>query len=176
MFSNQTKQTLTKEQLHHVAKRCFGLLDVRGCGALSKGELLEFSKFVNESVMFNHTLMKQDQKTGVTSDNFDMTGFNRMYDSFQKVVVVVKKSDMEKIINKLGEDVYDGVSQTGPDGTRYEDRVEFKEIWSYFLKRFSDDGVLYKPFEVFQPSADELEGKPESSPTLEIKVTDGLNS
>ena len=56
---------------------------------------------------------------------------------------------MEKIINKLGEDVYDGVSQTGPDGTRYEDRVEFKEIWSHFLKRFSDDGVLYKPFEVF---------------------------
>ena len=33
-----------------------------------------------------------------------------MYDSFEKSVFVVKPSDMQKIINKLGEDVYDGVS------------------------------------------------------------------
>ncbi len=83
-----------------------------------------------------------------------------MYDSFQKVVVVVKKSDMEKIVNKLGEDVYDGVCQTGPDGTRYEDRVEFKEVWQYFLKKFSEDGVLFKPFEVFQPAKDDYDEEP----------------
>lgn len=59
-----------------------------------------------------------------------------MYVKFEKVVVPVKKSDMEKIINVLGEDVYDGVSSLGPDGTRYEDRVEFKEVWSYFEKAF----------------------------------------
>lgn len=76
--------------------------------------------------MFKHTVMKQDQRTGVTSDNFDMAGFNKMYDSFEKQVFVVKQSDVQKIINKLGEDVYDGVCQMGPDGTRYEDRVEFK--------------------------------------------------
>ena len=59
--------------------------------------------------MFNHTVMKQDQKTGATSDNFDMVGFNKMYEAFKKTVFVVKPTDMLKIINKLGEDEYDGV-------------------------------------------------------------------
>ena len=55
-----------------------------------------------------------------------MVGFNLMYESFEKQVFVVKPYDMQKIINKLGEDVYDGICSMGSDGTRYEDRVEFK--------------------------------------------------
>lgn len=108
-MNNPTKQFLTKKQLHHCAKRCFELIDLRGCNALSKGELKEFMVFVHESILINHTRMYQDPVTGKTSDNFNLTEFNKFYDSLEKKVFVVKPYDMQKIVNKLGEDVYDGV-------------------------------------------------------------------
>lgn len=120
---------------------------MRGCNAISKGELLEFCKFADECILIQHTVMKHDPKTGITADTFNQAAFEKMYESFEKTVFVVKLSDQQKIIHKLGEDVYDGVSSKGPDGTRYEDRIEFKEIWAFYHKKFELDGVLHKPFE-----------------------------
>ncbi len=90
-----------------------------------------------------------------------MNSFNKMYDSFEKQVFVVKPSDMQKIINKLGEDVYDGVCQLGPDGTRYEDRVEFKQVWPYYLHKFEKDGVLFKPYLTVQEEGEAVENSPQ---------------
>lgn len=95
----------------------------------------------------NETKFTYDKKTSKCLNSFDELAFDLMYDNLEKVTIPVKSEDKKRIIAKLGEDAYDGVS-TEVQGTRYEERVEFEEIWRQILKDVWTDGVLFRPFGV----------------------------
>ena len=150
-------QVLTEFQLKHICKQAFNFIDMRGCEGLSKGELVEFMEFVESTVYMHQTKHVVNEGTGEPSSNFDKTSVNALYDKCEKKIYPIKKLDTERIIKKLGEDAFDGVSSTDPQGTRYEERVQFKELWSHMLPMFEKDGVLYKPFksDVIHEDSDE---------------------
>ena len=102
-------QVLSENQLRRIAKDLFALIDVRGCEALSYGECLEFIMFAKEQIYMHNTNIDTDRNGNCKTD-FNSEEFEKLYQSFKKVYVRVEASDKLKIINKLGEDVFDGKS------------------------------------------------------------------
>jgi hypothetical protein len=121
------------------------MIDTRGCEALSKGELREFMMFMHESVYMNETKFEYNSKTKKSESNFDNEQFDGMYDSLEKITIAVKAADSHRIINRLGEDVYEGVSTTA-NGTRYEERVQFNTVWEKLKVELRRDGVMFRLF------------------------------
>ena len=80
----------------------------------------------------NATVIEMD-KQGICKSNFNEEDFEKLYKTWTKVYVTVTKADMQKIINKLGEDNFEGISKSGVDNARIEERVDFKHIWQHLL-------------------------------------------
>ena len=57
-----------------------------------------------------HNTHIDTDRNGNCKTDFNTEEFEKLYQSFKKVYVRVEASDKLKIINKLGEDVFDGKS------------------------------------------------------------------
>ena len=75
-------------------------------------------------------------------------------------------------MNKLGEDRFEGVCSEHPDGTRYEDRVDFDSIYKYLLEKCKKDGVLFRPFEDKDPKPQTVEEKGPKKKASTTKVAE----
>ena len=87
MFENVNRnkgQVLTEVQLHQICLQGFNMVDMRGTGALSKGELQEFMEFIHESVLMFQTKFTFNSATGESESDFNKEAFDEVYKSLPK--------------------------------------------------------------------------------------------
>ena len=117
---NQNKgQVLTHSQLHHICRKAFEIIDIRGEGGLTKEEIKEWIQFAREHIYMHTPALKDD---GSPLLAFDEEAFNQLYDKLPK-----------KIFEAKGE-------------WPTETRVQLKPLWEIVEKEAEEDGVLFQPF------------------------------
>ena len=104
--------------MHHICRKAFEIIDLRGEGALLKEEVKEFLVFAKENIYMNTNKIAEDN----TLEQFDEVKFEKIWEELPKKYF--------------------------PPNENYEReiRVEMKPLWEIMEKDAELDGVLFNPF------------------------------